>query len=123
MQLGTSRELFEMWAPDPRNGLIVTGYSIEGTLAFVSRRRHILYLYLSALFEIIFTRTKPPTILHLGILSLILSVYLGLAYSTKVAQDFYVYEWLDPQFGAGEIVAHVFAYTGIILSVFGFVWV
>ncbi|KAI0043657.1 Metallo-hydrolase/oxidoreductase [Auriscalpium vulgare] len=33
MQTGPSRELFEMWAPDPRNGLIITGYSIEGTLA------------------------------------------------------------------------------------------
>ncbi|KAH8828409.1 beta-lactamase-like protein [Flagelloscypha sp. PMI_526] len=33
MQSGPSRELFEMWAPDSRNGLIITGYSVEGTLA------------------------------------------------------------------------------------------
>ncbi|KAG6856292.1 endoribonuclease ysh1 [Tephrocybe sp. NHM501043] len=33
MQVGPSRELFEHWAPDSRNGLIITGYSIEGTLA------------------------------------------------------------------------------------------
>ncbi|KAG6877278.1 endoribonuclease ysh1 [Termitomyces sp. T32_za158] len=33
MQVGPSRELFEYWAPDSRNGLIITGYSIEGTLA------------------------------------------------------------------------------------------
>ncbi|KAI0266752.1 mRNA 3'-end-processing protein YSH1 [Gloeopeniophorella convolvens] len=33
MQTGPSRELFELWAPDSRNGLIVTGYSVEGTLA------------------------------------------------------------------------------------------
>ncbi|KIM45434.1 hypothetical protein M413DRAFT_442111 [Hebeloma cylindrosporum] len=33
MQTGPSRELFELWAPDSRNGLIITGYSIEGTLA------------------------------------------------------------------------------------------
>ncbi|KIK09790.1 hypothetical protein K443DRAFT_671113 [Laccaria amethystina LaAM-08-1] len=33
MQVGPSRELFELWAPDARNGLIITGYSIEGTLA------------------------------------------------------------------------------------------
>ncbi|EPQ57057.1 hypothetical protein GLOTRDRAFT_73592 [Gloeophyllum trabeum ATCC 11539] len=33
MTVGASRELFEMMAPDPRNGLIVTGYSVEGTLA------------------------------------------------------------------------------------------
>lgn len=36
MQTGPSRELFELWAPDARNGLIITGYSIEGTLARVS---------------------------------------------------------------------------------------
>ncbi|KAI0305682.1 mRNA 3'-end-processing protein YSH1 [Multifurca ochricompacta] len=33
LQSGTSRELFELWAPDSRNGLIVTGYSVEGTPA------------------------------------------------------------------------------------------
>ncbi|THH19970.1 hypothetical protein EW146_g1294 [Bondarzewia mesenterica] len=33
MQNGPSRELLELWAPDSRNGLIITGYSIEGTLA------------------------------------------------------------------------------------------
>lgn len=36
MDVGPSRELFELWAPDSRNGLIITGYSIEGTLARVS---------------------------------------------------------------------------------------
>ncbi|KAH8119337.1 Metallo-hydrolase/oxidoreductase [Phellopilus nigrolimitatus] len=33
LQMGPSRELLELWAPDPRNGLIITGYSVEGTLA------------------------------------------------------------------------------------------
>jgi len=33
MQVGPSRELFELWAPDSRNGLIITGYSVEGTPA------------------------------------------------------------------------------------------
>ncbi|KAL4074057.1 beta-lactamase-like protein [Scleroderma citrinum] len=33
LQTGPSRELLELWAQDPRNGLIITGYSIEGTLA------------------------------------------------------------------------------------------
>jgi len=37
MQSGVSRELLERWAPDARNGLIVSGYSVEGTMA-----RHIL---------------------------------------------------------------------------------
>lgn len=36
MQSGPSRELLELWAPDSRNGLIITGYSIEGTMARVS---------------------------------------------------------------------------------------
>ncbi|GAA5865687.1 hypothetical protein JCM8547_002750 [Rhodosporidiobolus lusitaniae] len=30
---GVSRELLERWAPDPRNGLIITGYSVEGVMA------------------------------------------------------------------------------------------
>ena len=36
MNNGPSRELLELWAPDPRNGVIMTGYSIEGTMARVS---------------------------------------------------------------------------------------
>lgn len=34
--VGPSRELLELWAPDSRNGIIVTGYSVEGTMARVS---------------------------------------------------------------------------------------
>lgn len=33
MTSGASRELLELWAPDSRNGVIITGYSIEGTMA------------------------------------------------------------------------------------------
>ena len=36
MGAGPSRELLELWAPDSRNGVIITGYSIEGTMARVS---------------------------------------------------------------------------------------
>lgn len=36
LQSGMSRELLELWAPDSRNGLVVTGYSVEGTMARVS---------------------------------------------------------------------------------------
>ena len=36
LQNGPSRELLELIAPDPKNGLIVTGYSVEGTMARVS---------------------------------------------------------------------------------------
>ncbi|KAI5208846.1 Metallo-hydrolase/oxidoreductase [Aureobasidium subglaciale] len=33
LQNGVSRALLERWAPDPKNGVIVTGYSVEGTMA------------------------------------------------------------------------------------------
>lgn len=33
MQVGASRELLELLAPDPRNGVIITGFSVEGTMA------------------------------------------------------------------------------------------
>ncbi|XP_015903768.1 cleavage and polyadenylation specificity factor 73 [Parasteatoda tepidariorum] len=37
MQSGLSRELFESWCTDPKNGTIIAGYCVEGTLA-----KHIL---------------------------------------------------------------------------------
>src|ERR1700730_3261001 len=33
LQNGLSRELLEMWCSDSRNGLVITGYAVEGTLA------------------------------------------------------------------------------------------
>lgn len=33
LQSGVSRQLLERWAPDPKNAVIMTGYSVEGTLA------------------------------------------------------------------------------------------
>ncbi|CAL5867054.1 uncharacterized protein PFLUO_LOCUS1266 [Penicillium psychrofluorescens] len=33
LQSGTSRELLERWAPSDRNGVVMTGYSVEGTMA------------------------------------------------------------------------------------------
>jgi len=33
LQNGVSRELLERWAPSDRNGVIITGYSVEGTMA------------------------------------------------------------------------------------------
>merc|ERR1712054_193136 len=33
LQSGLSRDLFLKWAPDKNNGIIFTGYSVEGTLA------------------------------------------------------------------------------------------
>jgi cleavage and polyadenylation specificity factor subunit 3 len=36
MSFGLSRDLLERWAADSKNGVIITGYSIEGTMARVS---------------------------------------------------------------------------------------
>lgn len=36
MKFGLSRELLEEWASESKNGVVVTGYSIEGTMARVS---------------------------------------------------------------------------------------
>lgn len=36
MQSGLSRELFESWCTDKRNGCIIAGYCVEGTLAKVT---------------------------------------------------------------------------------------
>ena len=33
LQSGVSRDLLERWAPSDRNGVIITGYSVEGTMA------------------------------------------------------------------------------------------
>lgn len=40
MQSGLSRELFESWCTDKRNGVIIAGYCVEGTLAKVGAARH-----------------------------------------------------------------------------------
>lgn len=61
MQVGPSRELFELWAPDARNGLIITGYSIEGTLARVSSVvRSISSIYLFFVFTLCITMDIFP---------------------------------------------------------------
>ena len=33
LQSGISRELLERWAPSEKNGVVITGYSVEGTMA------------------------------------------------------------------------------------------
>lgn len=34
LQNGLSQELFEMWCQDPRNGVVIPGYCVDGTLAY-----------------------------------------------------------------------------------------
>ena len=38
MQSGLSRQLFEAWCTDKRNGVLIAGYCVEGTLAKVRER-------------------------------------------------------------------------------------
>jgi cleavage and polyadenylation specificity factor subunit 3 len=35
IQNGLSREIFEKWCHDPKNGCIITGYCVDNTLAKV----------------------------------------------------------------------------------------
>ena len=49
MQSGLSRELFESWCIDKRNGVIIAGYCVEGTLAKVCNQSDNIY-YLLGLF-------------------------------------------------------------------------
>jgi hypothetical protein len=74
-----------------------------------------------AMFEIIFTSTDVPPWTHLPILMVILSLYLGLAYLTRLTGGFWVYEWFSPQFGSRKIVVHILAYTAAIVAIFAFV--
>lgn len=39
MQSGLSRQLFEAWCTDKRNGVVIAGYCVEGTLAKVRGER------------------------------------------------------------------------------------
>ena len=45
MQSGLSRQLFETWCTDKRNGLIVAGYCVEGTLAKVGVAKVVSTMY------------------------------------------------------------------------------
>lgn len=44
MQSGLSRELFESWCTDKRNGVIIAGYCVEGTLAKVGKLMYCTHL-------------------------------------------------------------------------------
>ena len=73
---------------------------------------------LFALIEICIPATQRPPVAHLSVLLMLLSLYLGLAYLTKLTQDFYVYEWLNPSHGHWSIIFHIMGYTGGILVIF-----
>lgn len=73
---------------------------------------------LFALLEIWLPGTGRSPISHLAVLLVVLSLYLGLAYLTKLTQDFYVYEWLNPAHGHWSIVFHILGYTGGVITIF-----
>ena len=81
---------------------------------------------LFALFEVIFTTTLPPPLLHLPFILLILLFYLSLAYLTRAAQGFYVYSFLDPGVdGAhnGRVAGYTLGIFAGTLVIFGVAWI
>lgn len=73
---------------------------------------------LFAIVEIILPSTSPFPVLHLAGLMVILSLYLALAYLSKVTIGIYVYLWLDPRSGWRQILAHVAGYGGCMIVIF-----
>ncbi|KAK5074865.1 Vacuolar protein sorting-associated protein 8 [Lithohypha guttulata] len=74
--------------------------------AFANVSRHALNS-LAALLEIILPATSPPPWLHVLFLIVLLAMYLGLAYVTHVTQGFYVYSFLNPARGAGQLAGYI----------------
>jgi hypothetical protein len=71
-----------------------------------------------AIVEIILSATAAPPILHLSMVCIFLSMYLGLAYLTKYTQGYYVYEWLSPAHGHASIILHVLGYAAAMIAFF-----
>ena len=81
---------------------------------------------LFATFELVVTQTPPLPWLQMSALLLIMGLYLGIAYLSKVTAGVYVYLWLDPKVGADKIIAHIIGYTMAIIVIFtlvrGAIW-
>ncbi|EEH42918.1 hypothetical protein PABG_12297 [Paracoccidioides brasiliensis Pb03] len=93
--------------------------------AWANVTQHILTPCFS-LFEIICSTAPPPPLLHLVFLILLLVLYLGVAYLTRATQGFFVYPFLNPDSsgrGSGRVTGYVFGVAGILVLLFGFVWV
>jgi hypothetical protein len=74
---------------------------------------------LFALFEIIVPRTAMPYWIHMLWLTIILGLYLGVAYITRATKGFYTYSFLDPgNGGSGKVAAYVWGIEAAILVVY-----
>lgn len=71
-----------------------------------------------AIVEIMLSATEAPPFLHLSVILLVLSTYLGLAYLTKYTQGLYVYEWMNPAHGNVSIILHVLGYAVGMITIF-----
>lgn len=75
-----------------------------------------------ALFEILLARTRPPPVVHLLALVVVLALYLALAYLTRATKGFYVYPFLDPSQGAGRTAGYILGILLAVIVVFGLVY-
>ncbi len=71
--------------------------------------------------KIVVKRTSPLPWLHLPVLLLIMTLYLGLAYLTKGIAVVYLYLWLDPFVGTGKIDEHIIGFGMAMLFIFALV--
>jgi hypothetical protein len=55
-------------------------------------------------------------------LIILLLLYLGLAYLTHATQGFYVYNFLNPDTGAGRVTGYCFGIFAAIVVIFFVVW-
>jgi hypothetical protein len=76
-----------------------------------------------ALFEIIFTRTNPPPMVHMLWLIIVLALYLALAYLTRATKGFYVYDFLDPgKKGSGVTAGYILGIAVAAIVAFWLAW-
>lgn len=71
-----------------------------------------------ALFEMIVPVTSAPPLVHLACLMIIMTLYLGIAYLSKLTTGIYVYLWLDPQHGWPQIIGHIAGYGALLIIIF-----
>ncbi|KAI5359155.1 Putative protein rolling stone [Septoria linicola] len=78
---------------------------------------------LFAILEIVFSAVRPPPFIsHLLVVLTGLSLYLGVAYITKAHQGIYVYEWMNPTWGAEGVAGHVFGYAAAMVGIYSLGW-